>query len=277
MRFFILFAVFSFFSCNATLRLITWNIRLDTTADGVNQWPNRKDKVAGLLMKYDPDIFGVQEALHNQMSDLERLLPAFAWYGVGRDDAKMAGEYSAIFYKKEKFDLLQSSTFWLSETPEVPGSKSWDAAITRICSWIELLEKTSGEKFYFFNTHFDHIGEVARLRSMELISEKVNQIAGSSPFILMGDFNFEPSAAPYEIVNDASRRVIKDSYFSTGKNASKKTCTWTGFNVENAECRRIDYIFVQENIKVKKYMNLDDNDGTHFPSDHLPVMVEVGF
>ena len=277
MRFFILSLVFFFLSFNGDLRLLTYNIRLDTPADGVNQWPNRKGKVAALLQKHNPDIFGVQEAMHNQMTDLEVLLPAYTWYGVGRDDAKTAGEYSAFFFKKEKFTLLQSATFWLSETPEVPGSKSWDAAITRICSWGEFQDKKTGKKFFVFNTHFDHKGELARLRSMELISEKIREIAGESPFVLMGDFNFEPTALPYQVVNDTTRWKIKDTYLAAEKNEAEKPCTWTDFKVEGADCRRIDYIFTSEKMTVKYYNIINENDGTYYPSDHLPVMAVVKF
>ncbi len=277
MRILTLALAFFFFSCNGSLRFLTYNIRLDTPADGVNQWPNRKGKVAALLQKHDPDVFGVQEARHNQMTDLETLLPAYAWLGVGRDDGKTAGEYSAIFYKKEKFDLLQSSTFWLSETPEVPASKSWDAAITRVCSWGEFQDKKSGKKFFVFNTHFDHIGETARLESMKLIAEKIREIAGELPFVLMGDFNFNPEAAPYQVVNDATRWKIKDSYLAAEKNEAKNACTWTGFQVEGAECNRIDYIFTSEKIEVKYFNIIGENDGTYFPSDHSPALAVVKF
>ncbi len=267
----------SFNSCSmlVSLRFVTWNIRFDTPADGINQWPNRKDKVAGLLQKLDPDIFGVQEALHNQIKDLETLLPAYAWYGAGRDDGLADGEYSAIFFKKEKFKLLQSGTFWLSETPDVPGSKSWDAAITRICSWVQLQEKTTGKRFFVFNTHFDHIGKTARLESMKLLANKIGAIADNGFFVLMGDFNFEPSAAPYQIVNDTARWNIRDAYLIAEKNATQKPCTWTGFSVKDAECARIDYIFTKEKIKVKTYDTVTENDGSHFPSDHLPVMADL--
>lgn len=278
MRISILLLVLFCSSCSLqiNLRLITWNIRLDTSADGVNQWSNRKQKVATLFQKHDPDIFGVQEALHSQMTDLESLLPAYDYYGVGRDDGKTAGEYSAIFYKKEKFTLLQSGTFWLSETPEVPGSKSWDAAITRICSWGKFQEKITGKHFFVFNTHFDHLGETARLESMKLIREKIRAIAKDALFVLMGDFNFEPSAAPYQVVNDTISWNIRDSYLTAEKNEAVQPCTWTGFRVENAECARIDYIFIPEKIKVKTYNIIGENDGRYFPSDHHPVVVDLG-
>lgn len=259
------------------LRVLTYNIRLDTTADDVNQWPNRKEKVANLLRKESPHIFGVQEALHNQMIDLQTLMPEYTWYGAGRDDGKTKGEFSAIFYKKAFFEAKDSGTFWLSETPDVPGSKSWDAAITRVCSWVKLAEKTTGKQFFVFNTHFDHIGEMARLHSMELISKKVMEIAGNQPFILMGDFNSEPKSEPYVVAQDKSRWNLTDAWAADKNNATTQPCTFTGFKVKDAECRRIDFIFASPVFKVKSSRIIPDNDGTYYPSDHLPVVADLGF
>jgi endonuclease/exonuclease/phosphatase family metal-dependent hydrolase len=259
------------------LKVLTYNIRLDTPADGENQWPIRKEKVAGLLREQQPDIFGVQEALHNQMQDLEQLLPGYRWYGVGRDDAKTSGEYSALFYRSDKYEVIKSGTFWLSETPGIPGSKSWDAAITRICSWSYFREKASGRSFFVFNTHFDHQGAQARLKSMELIREKIRETAGSSPFVLMGDFNFQPTDAPYALVGDAAQWKVRDSFHAAEVKKTEDVCTFTGFKVEGAECRRIDYIFASEHCRVLSFDIIEQNDGRHFPSDHLPVLAELSF
>ena len=157
------------FSEGQSVTVMSYNIRLDTEADGINQWKNRTDKVATLLKKYNPDLLGVQEAMHNQMMDLQKELPDYAFVGVGRDDGKEKGEYSAIFYKKDKFEMLKQNTFWLSETPEVPGSKSWDAAITRVVTFAVLKDKSSGKSFIYSNTHFDHVGREARKQSATLI------------------------------------------------------------------------------------------------------------
>ncbi len=260
-----------------TPRVLTYNIRLDTTTDGVNQWPNRKEKVAGLLRKADPSIFGVQEAKHNQMLDLQTLMPEYAWSGKGRDDGKTAGEYSAIFYKKAWFELMDSGTFWLSETPDVPGSKSWDAAITRVCSWVKLKGKGVEKQFFVFNTHFDHIGEMARLNSMKLIAQKIKEIAGAEPYVLMGDFNCEPNSPPYAITQDQSLWSLTDAWATDPANEKAQPCTFTGFKVEGAECRRIDYIFTSPFFKVKNCRSIPTNDGTYYPSDHLPVVAELTF
>lgn len=253
------------------LRIATYNIRYDSPADPI-LWTVRKEKVANLLRRQAPDIFGVQEAMAHQSADLQALLPTYARYGVGRDDGKAAGEQTTIFYQKEKFELLRSGTFWLSETPEVPGSRNWDAAITRICSWGAFQVKKSGEQFFVFNTHFDHRGEVARVESMQLIREKIAELAGAAPFVLLGDFNFEPEEAPYRVVQDWA---VQDVFLAAEKTTSNGPCTWTGFAVEGAECNRIDYIFASENWSVKSCAILDENDGTYFPSDHLPVVAEL--
>lgn len=260
-----------------TLCLLTYNIRLDTPADGVNQWGNRKEKVAALLKKSEPDVFGVQEALHNQMLDLQALLPEYSNYGAGRDDGKTAGEFSAIFFKKEKFDLLQSGTFWLSETPEKPGSKSWDAAITRVCSWVELKAKRSGKTFFVFNTHFDHQGETARLNSAKLLQKRAIEIARTMPFIVMGDFNFEPSAQPYQVMQDQKLWKLQDAWLVGHRAKALKNCTFTGFEVGGETCRRIDYIFASEHFQVKSASIISEHDGKFYPSDHLPVMAALRF
>jgi endonuclease/exonuclease/phosphatase family metal-dependent hydrolase len=248
---------------------------LDTPADGVNQWTYRKQRVAELLERQAPDIFGVQEALANQMDDLSQLLPAYRWYGVGRDDAKREGEFSAIFYRPERMELLRSGTFWLSETPAVPGSRSWDAAITRICSWGMFRDRSAGRTFYVFNTHFDHRGELARLRSLELIRSEAVRLSDGQPYILMGDFNFEPAAAPYGLVGKSKGWDIRDTYAERFAQGEEPGCTFTGFRVEGAECRRIDHVFVSAGWAVSSFEIDRTNDGTNFPSDHLPVRVDL--
>ena len=163
------------------LNVMTFNIRLNTAADSMNAWPYRKDKVASQILFHEVHILGVQEALHDQMTDLQQRLPRFKYKGVGRDDGREKGEYSAIFYDTTRLQALQSKTFWLSETPEVAGSKSWDAAITRIVTWIKFKDKKTKKIFFAFNTHFDHIGKVARRESAKILLQKVKEIAGNTP------------------------------------------------------------------------------------------------
>lgn len=183
---------------------MTFNIRLNTSSDGQDAWPYRKNKATSQILFHDVQILGVQEALHGQMMDLKEWLRNFSYIGVGRDDGKAAGEYSAIFYDSTRLKLLKTETFWLSEQPGVPGSKSWDAAITRIVTWGEFKDRKTKKKFFVFNTHFDHIGKTARAESAKIILQKVKDIAGRHPVIVTGDFNSESTDDPYKIITETS-------------------------------------------------------------------------
>jgi endonuclease/exonuclease/phosphatase family metal-dependent hydrolase len=154
------------------LNVITFNIRLDIASDSMNAWEYRKDKVTSQLLFHEADIIGIQEALHNQVMDMEQGMPNYRYAGGGREDGKIKGEYSAIFYNTGRLELLQSATFWLSKTPSVPGSKSWDAAITRIVTWAKFRDKITDNIFFHFNTHFDHIGKMARRESALMIQKR---------------------------------------------------------------------------------------------------------
>jgi endonuclease/exonuclease/phosphatase family metal-dependent hydrolase len=246
-------------------KVMTYNLRLDTQSDGVNAWPNRKVKVFTLIKKAKPDLLGVQEALHNQITDLKTNLSQYDFVGVGRDDGKTKGEYSAIFFQKKRFRVIESNTFWLSETPEVPGSKNWDAAITRVATWARLYDKKSRDTIFVINTHFDHIGKVAREKSVDIIKSKISVLAGKYPVILTGDFNIEPTESPYTIATNGDIYNLQDS----GKDSTLGTyCT---FAVNSVPCRRIDYIFYGVGWTATEYTVINQNDGKHYPSDHLPV------
>lgn len=249
-----------------TIRVMTYNLRLDTPVDSVNQWGNRKQKVYNLLKKYQPDIVGVQEGLHHQLEDIATNMSHYSYVGAGRDDGKMKGEYSAIFYSKEKFDVIDQKTFWLSETPEVPGSKNWDAAITRVATWAILKDKKTKKQFFILNTHFDHIGREARLKSTQLIKKRIAELAGKLPVIVTGDLNSEPNEPPYLSMIDASEYTLKDAGFGSTLG------TYCTFAVAGPPCRRIDYVFYSSRWKSSEYQVITDHDGTFYPSDHLPVM-----
>ena len=248
------------------LRVMTYNIRYDNPSDGVNQWSSRKNKVYDLIRKYDPDILGVQEALANQVDDLLANLPQYVSVGVGRTDGKREGEFSAILYKKDKLSSQSSGTFWLSETPDVPGSKSWDAAITRIATWSRFKEKTSGKEFLSINTHFDHIGKTAREKSAEIIKTKANELAGKLPVVITGDFNCTRDEAPYKVMMAPGVLTLSDPAPSTPPG------TFCTFTVNAQKCNPIDYVFLSPQWTSDKYHVITDNDGKYYPSDHLPVL-----
>lgn len=251
------------------LKLMSYNIKYANENDGVNSWSNRKEFITNQLKYYEPDIFGTQEALKKQLDYFIDNLDDYEFVGVGRDDGKTGGEFSAIVYKKDKFKVLESGTFWLSETPSKP-STGWDAALPRICTYALFEEKENGKKFWYFNTHFDHIGELARKNSAKLILDKIAEINTQNlPVILSGDFNLEPDAEPIQLIKNTlhdSKEAAEDvSFGSEG--------TFNGYNYDEAERPRIDYIFVNDEVEVEKYGVLTDSKEKRFPSDHFAVMV----
>jgi endonuclease/exonuclease/phosphatase family metal-dependent hydrolase len=256
-----------------TLKVMSYNLRMDTPNDKENAWPHRKDGLALQVLFHQVDILGVQEAFEHQLNDLKQRMPGFAHTGVGRDDGKKAGEYSAILFNASRFTLLDSGTFWLSPTPE-KVSKGWDAAIVRVCSWAKFKDKQSKKTFYFFNTHFDHIGEVARTESGKLIVQKIAEITGNKfPVVLTGDFNSTPETGAYQSITAA----MGDTYKLTKIPPFGPIGTFNGFDYNAKLENRIDYVFVKGIDQVIRYGVLTDALKQHFYSDHLPVLVELAW
>lgn len=254
---------------------MSFNIRYDEPRDGMNAWPNRKQKVAGVIRFHKADLVGVQEALLPQLRDLEGLLPDMAWCGVGRTDGKEAGEFSAILYRRSRFEMLETRTFWLSETPDVAGSKGWDAALPRIVTWARFRDRTTGKTFVHFNTHFDHMGENAREQSAALILKKAAEIAPKLPFFITGDLNVTEDTAAYKTLAKGtdSLRVFDARYRSVNGHFGGDS-TWNGFK-ELTPGRKIDFIFVRDGVKVLEHGVLSDRWGELWASDHLPVVAEA--
>jgi endonuclease/exonuclease/phosphatase family metal-dependent hydrolase len=253
------------------LRIITYNIRYNNAGDGVNAWPNRSDQVAALLDFHQAEIFGLQEALIGQIEDLQTKLPNMTYVGVGRDDGKKAGEYSPLFYNSQKFKAIKKGWFWLSETPDQPGL-GWDAACNRICTWLVLKENKSGGKFMVLNTHFDHIGNIARTESAKLILKKIKELnTDQLPVILMGDFNLTPDKDPIAVITSE----LKDSRAITIKTPYGPEGTFNAFKFDAPMKDRIDYVFVNDQVEVKRYAVLTDSKDQRYPSDHLPVFVNL--
>ena len=259
-------------SFSQDLKFMTYNIRFDNPADGADRWDARKSFLADQVKFYSPDVMGTQEGLLHQLDYLDSCLLSYAYTGVGRDDGKQKGEFTAIFYNKENLELIESTSFWLSETPE-KVSVGWDAALPRICTYALFSVKASGMQFYVFNTHFDHIGEQARINSTDLIIEKVKAINMKGfPVVVMGDFNLEPGS---EAIRKMSA-FLPDSRFSATEVAFGPGGTFNAFDFSSPVTRRIDYIFTDPSkFKVLKYAVLSDSKDLHYPSDHLPVFVEV--
>lgn len=265
---------FSALSQAQQLTVGSYNVRYDSPGDSGNLWVDRAPVVAALIRFHDFDVLGTQEGLKNQLDDLSKALPAYQRYGVGRDDGKEKGEYSAIFFKKDKFKLLNKGDFWLSETPEKP-SLGWDATCcNRIASWVYLQDLTTKKKFYFFNAHFDHQGVQARKESSKLILRKIQEIAGKEPVILTGDFNGDHNSEWYQIL--ANSDLLKDTYREV-KYPYANNASFNGFKQGTNRKEIIDHIFVTDTFKVNKWGILTDTYHGKFPSDHFPVLVELTY
>lgn len=255
----------------AALNLITYNIRLNTQADGENAWPNRKNNVKALVKFHDADILCVQEALPLQVDELLEGTD-FAIEGVGREDGKRKGEHSAIYYNKNRFVKKDGGTFWLSDQPDRP-SKGWDAALNRVCTWLRLYDKMNRKEFMVFNTHYDHVGVQARIESAKLIKQKIQEIAPKLPVVFTGDLNVTPETEAIATI----KSFLQDSKEISEEAPYGPNGTFSGFSIKNPIRGRIDYVFVNKGFKVKKYGVLTDSKDLHYYSDHLPVMVRLSF
>jgi len=255
------------------LRVMTYNVRFDNPGDGQNAWVFRREAAATLVRGLSADLIGTQEMLKNQLDDFLERLPDYGYVGVGREDGRTAGEYSAVFYRRDRFEVVESDTFWLSQTPEVPGSKGWDAACERIVTRAIFREKSSGLELIFFNTHLDHVGQTARRESARLLVERISQLAEGRPVILSGDFNAPPGSEPI--------RVILDSGFLSDSRSLAGTVTgpdWSfhGFGLLPEEQRQlIDFVFVSRHFRVLEYRNIFERVNNTYHSDHNPVLVKL--
>lgn len=263
-------------SNSTSLRMMTYNIRFDNPADGVHAWPNRKELVASVIRFHKADIIGVQEALEYQIQDLMELLPGYDWVGVGRNEDG-GGEFSAILYRSSVVAVKAAQTFWLSESPDEPGSKSWDSSLPRIATWAHFVTSSDGRELFVLNTHFDHRGEQARLESARLLKEQVSKLANGLPVIVMGDLNATSEQPPLVLLSDtplSDGRSLRDGFVHSIVPHHGPASTWTGFTKIEAD-RRIDYIFASEDLPIHYHAILTDKLEDRYPSDHLPVLVEV--
>lgn len=273
LSFFVLFSGEAFSQQSEPMRIMSYNVRYNNTIDSINGWEFRRDNVAALVKYHKTNIFGLQESNLEQIKDMEERLEGFEWYGVPRTAGKN-GEHTPIFYRSDRYTLLCSGTFWYSETPDVAESTGWDAMYPRIASWVKLKEIASDIEFFFFNTHFDHRGEIARQKSGEIIQSQIDSIAGSSPVILTGDFNTVESSIPYN-------NIVKDNYLLDAMHLSETlhygpVNTSSGFEVRKKPISaKIDFIFVSDKVKVLEHATITDQQEGRYYSDHLPVIAEV--
>jgi endonuclease/exonuclease/phosphatase family metal-dependent hydrolase len=255
------------------LRVMTFNIRYNEPRDGVNAWPNRKDKAAGVIRFHKADLVGLQEALIGQLKDLEAALPDFAWCGVGRDDGREKGEFSAILYRKSRFKLLDTRTTWLSETPDVPGSKGWGANYARIITWAKFYDRLTKKTFFHFNTHFDHESVRARIESSRIMLKQASELPGKLPFVITGDLNTVEDTEAYIVLTGRGTR-IKDAGHSSLNPNFGPTSTFNSFGPLQSK-RKIDYVFTRDDMVVTEHGVLADQWDGLWASDHLPVLAEI--
>ena len=251
--------------------IISYNIRYDNNWDIENSWKIRRNKISQILVQYSASIIGIQEGLLNQVQYIDSSLIDYDYVGVGRDDGKKKGEFCAIYFDTTRYVLLKNSTFWLSETPDTI-SVGWDAALERICTYGLFKDRITKEEFWVFNTHFDHIGVVAREKSSELILKRINKINRQSlPVILMGDFNSIPNSSPVKEI----KTELSDALQISLEKLQGPRGTFNGFNEDLPIEKRIDYIFTND-LKVLSYTHINDrlNNNRHI-SDHLPVMIKI--
>ncbi len=278
-----------------TFTVATYNVRNANHGDSINGngWGQRCPYITQLIRFHGFDIFGTQEGLYNQLQELKQMLPGYNYIGKGRDDGKTKGEHSAIFYRTDKFQLLDQGDFWLSKDETKPNL-GWDAVCVRICTWGKFKEIKSGFVFVYFNLHMDHIGTVARSESAKLILKKIQEMPKGMPVILSGDFNVDQDSPSYKLLNTSG--ILQDSY-GMSKLVYAPNGTFNDFNPNSKTDSRIDHIFLTDNFKVLKYGILTDTyrsenkgefnsnaapkeiklqeNSARCPSDHFPVMIEV--
>lgn len=255
------------------MNVMSFNIRMDTPNDKENQWTYRKNLAANVIKFYDVDIFGAQEVLHHQLTDLLERLPGYTYVGVGREDGKTKGEYSPIFFKKDRFTVEDSGNFWLAEDMNAIGKKGWDAACERVATWAILKDKVSGKKFFFLNTHLDHVGKVARHEGASLVLEQVKVKGKNLPSIVTGDFNAAPEDEPIQVLTNASdsRHLTHTRTIAPLRYGPEWTFHDYG-RIPFDKREWIDYIFVKGNIKVLSHGVLTETLNHLYPSDHCPVI-----
>ena len=275
---FLLLAIVTMASCSeekANVRWATFNMRLDTPADSLNNWKYRKERVAQYIQDMKLDVVGTQEVLQNQFNDLKSLLPDFEGVGVARDDGKETGEYSAVFYRKSVFDALDSGTFWLAENPDSVGMMGWDAACVRVATWAKLQHKATGKIVMAVNTHFDHVGKVARRESALLIIRKIKEIVGDRPAVLTGDFNVTDQSEAYNTIV-SNEFVLLDAH-KVAEKVGGVSYTFHDFDRREMEKRsKIDFVFVTPQIKVLQ-SEVTQEVKEALLSDHNPQWTELEF
>jgi endonuclease/exonuclease/phosphatase family metal-dependent hydrolase len=255
------------------LRVMSFNLRYGTAPDGDNAWARRTELVYETIARFQPDLIGYQEVLDFQFDALAARFPELVSEGVGRDDGRRKGEFSSLAYRRDRFTRVAGGTFWLSTTPDVPGSKSWDAALPRICTWVRLRETTSGRELVFANTHFDHRGQVARREAARVLSERLGPVASGIPAVLTGDFNISEETPAFRVLVEPPEpswvRWI-DAYRTLHPERAPDEASFNGFK-GTVRGSRIDFVLHTSHFRATAAaIDRHQREG-RFPSDHYPV------
>jgi len=269
------------------IRVMSFNIRYGMADDGPNHWDKRKELVFEVIRKHDPSVIGLQEALGFQIDEICKALPQYAMIGVGRDDGKAKGEYSAILYRRERFEVEQGGTFWLSDTPEVPGSITWGNACTRICTWARFVERKTGRAFYHYNLHLDHISQPSREKSVVLLAERIRNRKRPEPFVVSGDFNAGENnpailflkgkvTVPGKDNANVENPVPMVDTFRVLHPDANDVGTFNAFKGDKTG-DKIDFILTTSDVQALDAQILHDNAEGRYPSDHFPITARLRF
>ena len=271
------------------LQLASFNVRYEGGKDkGWKSWPNRIDRVLGAVRTMDPDVMGIQEAFHGQVADLMVSLPDYGFHGVGRDDGRAAGEYPGIFWKKDRFQLDDYGTFWLSDTPETPGSRTWGNSVVRSTGWVRLIDKTTNRGFYVYNTHWDHRHQGSREKAAMLIASRIDsRTHGGDPVVLLGDFNAVENNPAVRYFRGESAKLsgrVVDGWngaysdpFAELHPLIKNRRTlhfWTG---DSTGWAKVDHILVSPGAQALEAGIFRADTRETQPSDHFPVWASVAW
>lgn len=267
------------------VRIMTFNIRYGSANDGENHWKKRREMVFDVIRKQKSDVIGLQEALRFQIDEIRQALPMYAEIGVAREDGKINGEYSAILYRADRFGVGEAGTFWLSDTPEVPGSNQWGGACVRICTWARLIENSTGKAFYAFNLHLDHVSQPSREKSAVLLTQRIQSRNIKEPFVLTGDFNAGETNPVITYLKAQTALAGADG--TTSKSPIALVDTFRVLHPDVKDVRtahefkgtrqgnKIDFVFVLPAVKVLEAEILYDNIEGRYPSDHFPVTARL--
>jgi endonuclease/exonuclease/phosphatase family metal-dependent hydrolase len=257
----------------SSLRLMTYNLRVAVADDAEPPWTVRREAVASMIRFHAPDVVGVQEALRPMIADLDDRLEEYTWVGRGRGADQ--NEHCALLYRPARVHLDRHDTFWLSTTPQVPGSRSWNAAYPRIATWAALTDDRTDRTLVVVNTHFDHESARARRRSARVLGERVDALAGAGPLAVIGDLNTPPRTPPYRHLVAPDGPALRDALHESAQPHHGPVATFNGFEDQVQSGARIDYVFVRGPLAVRRHGTLTDRWNGHFPSDHCPVVADV--